>query len=148
MADTDILHSLHTTVHCYLATLLATGDCLAESCPPVGGPYRTKLSRLKSRLAFDGSAPALEESAAVVAAELKDYSSKAAAYLDSYAAGLRRSSDDLEAILRRFTQRQEFYSGRLRQFATRLESAPSEGLLTCVDGMIYEMQSLAARLRA
>src|SRR5260370_9745676 len=99
MADTDILHSLHTTVHCYLATLLATADCLADACPHVGGPYRTKLNRLKSRLAFDSSAEAVEESAAKVASELKDYSSKAAAYLESHAQGFRHTLAGLDETL-------------------------------------------------
>jgi GGDEF domain-containing protein len=148
MAESDPLHTLHTSVHCYLSTLLAMGECLAEACPPVGGPYRTMLSRLKSRLAFDASAPALEESAAVVADELQDYASKAATYLDSYAAGFRRSMAGVEGVLRLLAQRQEFYGGRLRQFATQLESSQSAGLLTSIESMTYEMQSLAARLCA
>lgn len=162
MDDSDILHSLHTAVHCYLSTLLAAADCLAEACPPVGEPYKTALTRLESRLAFDSSAPAIEESGAAVAAEFKDYSAKAAAYLASHAIAFRRTLAGLEESLQLVGQRQEFYFGRLRQFASQMEpvSYPSDpehlaearamesaGLLRSIESMNYEMQSLVERLR-
>jgi hypothetical protein len=163
MDDNDILHALHTTVHCYLSTLLAAADCLADACPPVGGPYKTKLSRLQSRLAFDSSAEAVEESAAAVAAEFKDYSAQAATYLESHAAGFRRMLTGLEQGLDVLGQRQEYYFGRLRQFASQMESASyptdpehlaeviamqSGGLLHAIECMTYELQSLATAVRS
>src|SRR5690349_17223124 len=115
MTEGDPLRTLHTTVLCYLSTLLSIADCVADACPPVGGPYKTKLNRLKSRLAFDASAGAVEESATIVAGELKDYATRAAAYLDSHAAGQRAATAGIESLLREFSRRQEFYGARLRQ---------------------------------
>src|SRR5262245_28329498 len=115
MAESDPQQTLHTTVLCYLATILAMADCVGEACPAVGGPYRTKLSRLRSRRALDSSAPALEESARIVANELRDYAKRAATFLESHSAGQRRAIEGLERLVTNLAQRQEFYGARIRQ---------------------------------
>ena len=66
------LHALHTAVNCYLSTLSAMANCIGAACPEVGGLYRHRLSRLRSRLAFDSSPDAMVESTAAVDAELTD----------------------------------------------------------------------------
>ena len=63
MPDNDLLTTLHAAVNCYLSTLRSGGGRMAEACPPVGGPYRQRLSRLRARLAFDSS-PARSKKAA------------------------------------------------------------------------------------
>ena len=62
---------LQSAVNCYLSTLLAAANCVSKTCPEVGGLYRHRLSRLRSRLAFDSSPKALDESRAAVETELK-----------------------------------------------------------------------------
>jgi GGDEF domain-containing protein len=163
MADQDPLHALHAVVHSYLGTLMAVADCVGEACPPVGSPYRQRLSRLRTRLTFDANKDAVQQSAATVRAELKEYSAKAAQYLERNKSELRRAASGLEGIARTLTQRQEFYASRLRQFASQMESTrypadpehlkdvvqmQAEGLMACVDSMTHESQSLLARMQS
>jgi GGDEF domain-containing protein len=155
------LHALHTAVNCYLSTLETVANALGNACPQIGGLYRHRLSRLRTRLAFDSSSPALEESCDAVEVELVEYSSKAAAYVDQHGVQLRAALSVLGEIVRSLAQRQDFYGIRLRQFAGQMESAPyptdpehlSEvvglqvaGLLSCVESMSHETQSLMARM--
>ncbi len=169
MSEDNPLQTLHATVHCYLKTIQVVADALAEACPPVGGPYRQRLSRLRARLAFDSSTNRIEESSAVMSRELKEYSGKAWGYVERHRAELRRAIDGLEDIARTLTQRQDFYGERLRQFARQMEAAPTSasvenpaefaaawseqvalqaaGLLSCVDSLSHESHSLLKRMR-
>jgi GGDEF domain-containing protein len=156
------LEVLHTAVNCYLSTLLATANCVGAACPEVGGLYRHRLNRLRSRLAFDSSPAALEESSASVETELNEFASKASLYVAQHGVELRSAIGTLEEIVRSLAQRQDFYGARLRQFAAQMETAayPTEpgqiqdvvalqvaGLLSCVESMSHETQSLVLRMR-
>jgi GGDEF domain-containing protein len=157
------LAALHATVHCYLSTLQSVAECLGGACPPVGGPYQHRLSRLGKRLAFDSSKDAVEESCAEVSKELINYAAQASAYLRCHGAELRRAIEGLEEIVRTMAQRQDFYAARLRQFATHMETTDypedperraetialqAAGLNTCVESMGHESQSSMERMRA
>lgn len=159
MPEDNTLHTLHATVHCYLSTLQAVADAMGEACPAVGGPYRQRLSRLRARLAFDSSAGAIEESCAVALQELQEYAGVASGYVEGHRKELRRAIASLEEIIRTIAQRQDFYGARLRQFAVQMENPPSPahasevtalqvaGLLSCVESMSHESQSLLKRMR-
>jgi GGDEF domain-containing protein len=163
MTDTEQLSALHTAVGSYLSTLLAISECLGAACPEVGATYRHRLSRLRSRLAFDVTPEAMIESTVVVERELADYSKKAAQYLAEHAIQIRRAVEGLETIVNSLAQRQDFYGARLRQFAEQMQSEPyptdaeqlSEvvalqvsGLMGCVESMGHDSQSLVARMHA
>jgi GGDEF domain-containing protein len=128
----------------------------------VGGPYRHRLKRLRSRLAFDANAEAMTESNGVVEKELAEYANKASQYVAQHGLELRQTITALETIVKSMAQRQEFYGARLRQFAAQLETTayPSEpehlaevaalqaaGLLGCVESMHNDNQSLVLRMR-
>lgn len=162
MPDDDPIQSLHAVVNCYLTTLEVVANTVADACPPIGGPYRQRLSRLRARLAFDSSVDAIEESSGVIARELEEYASKASGYLERHGAELRQAVAGLEEIVRTLAQRQEFYGERLRRFATQMEAAgyPADrdglaelvelqaaNLLNCVESMSHESQSLLKRMR-
>jgi GGDEF domain-containing protein len=162
MTDTEQLSALHTAVTSYLSTLLAVSDCVGAACPEVGGPYRHRLSRLRSRLAFDSNPEAMAESNAVVEKELAEYAKKASQYIAQHGVELRQTIAALETIVKSLAQRQEFYGARLRQFATQMETTPypsepehlsevvalqAAGLLGCVESMNHDTQSLVARMR-
>jgi GGDEF domain-containing protein len=162
MTDSEQLTALHAAVNCYLSTLLAVANCLGEACPEIGGPYRHRLNRLRSRLAFDANPGAIEESRAVVEAELKEYAAKASAFVELHGTELRRATAALEQILQSLAQRQDFYGARLRQFAGQMEttSYPADpehlgevvalqvaGLLSCVESMGHETHSAVKRMR-
>jgi hypothetical protein len=162
MTEIEQLNALHTAVNSYLTTLLAVSECIGEACPEVGGPYRNRLGRLRSRLAFDTTPEAIMESTVVVERELKEYSNRTAAYIEHHGIELRRAIDALENIVRALAQRQDFYGARLRQFAEQMQTAPypaapehladmvalqTAGLLGCVESMDNDSQSLVARMR-
>lgn len=162
MPDSDPLKTLHAAVHCYLSTIQTVADGLAEACAPIGGPYRYRLSRLRARLAFDANTTAIEESCAVVDAEIKEFAHKSSTYVARHGIELNRALKGLDEITRRMAERQEFYNTRLRQFAAEMEHAaypadPAQladlialqvaGLMSCVESMSHESQSLMTRMR-
>jgi GGDEF domain-containing protein len=162
MTDTEQLSALHTAVTSYLSTLLAISDCIGAACPEVGGPYRHRLSRLRSRLAFDCNSEAMTESNAVVEKELAEYARKASQYVAQHGLELRQTIEALETIVKSLAQRQEFYGARLRQFAAQMETTPyptdpahlsevvqlqAAQLLGCVESMGNDTQSLVLRMR-
>jgi GGDEF domain-containing protein len=146
--------ALHTVVASYLSTLLAISDCVGTACPETGGPYRHRLNRLRSRLAFDASPEALTESAAVVDRELKEYSTKTANYVAMHSAEMRSTIAVLESIVKSLAQRQHFYGERLLQFAAQMEitdadgvALQSAGLQGCVESMNHDAQSMLDHMR-
>jgi hypothetical protein len=162
MSQDDPLKVLHIAVNCYLSTLQTVADSLAQACPAMGGPYRHRLSRLRTRLAFDANPEALEESCAIVETEIKEYAQKTAAFVDRHGVELRRGVSGLEEIVQTLSLRQDFYGSRLRQFAKQMEATayPTEpehlaevvalqaaGLLSCIESMNQESQSLLERMR-
>jgi GGDEF domain-containing protein len=155
--------ALQRAVNCYLQTVLAMGKCLGAACPEIGGLYRHRLSRLRSRLAFDSSPDAIEESYAAITVELDEFAAKASNFVAQHGIELRSAIATLEEVVRSLAQRQDFYAARLRQFAAQMESTnyPSEqaplqevielqasGLLSCVESMSHETQSMVTRMRA
>jgi len=163
--DDPCLDALHTAVNCYLSTLLAIANSVGAACPEIGGLYRHRLNRLRTRLAFDSSPDALEESRATVETELNEFASKASLYVAQHGIELRSAIGSLEDIVRSLAQRQDFYGTRLRQFAAQMEATiypnPSDtdsnfqetvalqvaGLLSVVESMSHETQSLVTRMR-
>jgi len=157
----ESLSALHTAVDCYLSSLLALANCLGDACPEIGGLYRHRLTRLRSRLAFDSSPDAMEESTRAVAAELQEYAAKASGYVAQHGRELKSAISALEEIIRSLAQRQDFYGARLRQFAAQMERTayPSDpehlqevvalqaaGLKSCVESMAHETHSLMTRM--
>ncbi|HXP88563.1 MAG TPA: hypothetical protein VN841_27785 [Bryobacteraceae bacterium] len=144
--DTDPVASLHAAVNSYLSTLLAVAECLGSACPPVGGPYRHRLSRMEKRLAVDASPEYIEETCAKVAQELEDYAAKAAAYLRCHEVELRKAAAGVEEIVGALAQRQEFYAAQLLQLAGAA-GLPAADVKACVENMGHESQSLLAQMR-
>lgn len=123
MTEEDQLHGMHTAVDCYLSTLLAIANCVGDACPEVGGPYRNRLSRLQSRLAFDSSPEALEESCLAVETELKEYALKTSAYLAEHGAALRSATAALAEIVGSLGQSQDFDCAHdMRSLILRMQS--------------------------
>jgi GGDEF domain-containing protein len=123
MTEEDQLHALHTAVDCYLSTLLAVANCVGDACPEVGGPYQNRLSRLQSRLAFDSTPEALEESCLAVEAELKEYALKTSAYLAEHGAALRSATAALAEIVGSLGQSPEFCGEReMHSLVLRMQS--------------------------
>jgi GGDEF domain-containing protein len=162
MTDERQLDAKNAALDCYLSTLLTTANMLAQACPEVGVIYRHRLTRLRARLAFDSSAASLEESCPAVESELKEYGVEASAYVTHSTGELRSALGALAEIVHHLAQRQDFYAARLRQFARQMETVrypakPEEltevvamqasGLLSCVESMSHDTQSLMTKTR-
>ena len=154
--------ALHASVDCFLSSLLAMANCVGGACPEIGGLYRHRLTRLRSRLAFDSSPDALEEGTRAVAAELNEYAQKASRYVELHGIELKAALVALEDVIRSLAQRQDFYAARLRQFAAQMETTEypgdpdrlqevialqSAGLRNCVESMSHEGHSLVCRMQ-
>jgi GGDEF domain-containing protein len=161
MADEQQLYALQTAINCYLSSLSSAGNAIAEACPEIGGLYRHRLTRLRARLAFDTSVKAMEASCDGVEQSLREFGARASTYNAQHGIQLRAAVGSLEEIVRSLAQRQDFYGARLRQFAGQMQTAPYPldenalrevvvsqvaGLLSCVESMSHETQSLLGRM--
>lgn len=52
-----------SAIRCYLSTLLAVSDSMAEACPEVGMPFKRRWARAPQRIGFEPTQAAIEESA-------------------------------------------------------------------------------------
>jgi hypothetical protein len=69
-------------VHCYLSTVLAVAECMAEACPTVGVAFRKRWRGIPQRLGFDLSAASLESSRRTVEHDLRTFGQLAGNYFD------------------------------------------------------------------
>jgi hypothetical protein len=128
----------------FLATISAVAECLGEASPAVGGPIRHKLTRLRSRLAFDPSPNSLDEGRAQFENDLKRYAVQAGDYLKAQRRELHKASHVLGEHVAGLRARQEFYAGQLRQIASRLQEkcgADVTQLLRVVESLSSDGQS-------
>jgi GGDEF domain-containing protein len=103
--------------------MTVTADCLELSFPEVGGPYRKRIQSLHSRVSYDASREAIADSAQILQDDLKDYATVAKQVRIKRSLELERGVLALSDIVENLTQRQEFYSSRLRKFAAQMERA-------------------------
>jgi GGDEF domain-containing protein len=69
-----------TAIACYLRTVVAIGNCMAEVCPSVGAMYRDRLLKLPRRLGFNATPQSLEQSRDAVETDLLEFSRTATAW--------------------------------------------------------------------
>jgi hypothetical protein len=69
-----------TALACYLSTVVAIGNCMAEVCPSVGVMYRDRFLKLPRRLGFEATRQALEQSRDAVETDLLEFSKTANAW--------------------------------------------------------------------
>jgi|GEM_PF-1558580 len=160
--ERDLLGELSNAVAAYLSTMAVTADCLEQSFPEVGSPYRKRIHSLLSRVSFDASREAIADSAQVLKDDLKDYATVAKQVRIKRSLELERGVLALSDIVENLTLRQDFYSSRLRKFAAQMERAtlPADAtsfsevmalqaaaLRGLIENMSQEAGSLAAKMR-
>jgi GGDEF domain-containing protein len=133
---------------CYLSMLDTLAAGLAKACPAVGGPYRHRLSRLATRLAFDANSTAIEESGSTVEAEVKEYAAQASLYVLRRAAELSQTLARLKDLSSELSESQTSFAGQLRQLAQSVDHGSADGvaLSNCIESMSQESQGLMRRL--
>ena len=142
--------------------MTVTADCLEQSFPEVGAPYRKRIHSLLSRVSFDATREAIADSSQALQDDLKDYATVAKQVRIKRSLELERGVLALSDIVENLTQRQDFYSSRLRKFAEQMEKAtyPSDAttysevlalqaaaLRGLVENMSQEAGSMAAKMR-
>ncbi len=120
--DQHVPAELHSLVHSYLATLLALSEALETACPAVGGPHQQRLGRLRTRLSFDSKKEAIEASAGVVRAELRDFAAKSSEHIAVTTGEWKRASEEICHLGMDMIKRQRFYATRMREIAGKLEN--------------------------
>ena len=160
--ERDLLGELANAVAAYLSTMAVTADCLEQTFPEVGSPYRKRIHSLLSRVSFDGTREAIAESAQLLQEDLKDYATVAKQVRIKRSLELERGVLALGDIIENLTLRQEFYGSRLRKFAAQMEKAtyPADAksfnevmalqaaaLRGLVEGMSHESDSMATKMR-
>ena len=161
--ERDLMADLSNAVAAYLSTMAVTADCLEQTYPDVGGPYRQRIHRLRTRVSYyDATREAIKESAETLHGELKDYARIANHIRTQRSVELERGILALGDIIENLTQRQEFYGNRLRQFAAQVEQAthPADpqsfsdvmglqaaGLRGVVESMSHEAASMVTQMR-
>src|SRR5579862_7182018 len=160
--ERDLLGELANAVAAYLSTMEVTADCLEQSFPEVGSPYRKRIQSLHSRVSFDASREAIAESAQILQDDLRDYATVAKQVRIKRSLELERGVLALSDIVENLTHRQEFYNSRLRKFAEQMEKAayPADAntfsevmalqgaaLRGLIEGMSQESASMAVKMR-
>lgn len=158
----DHLADLSNAVAAYLNLMTVTADCLEQTFPDVGGPYRQRIERLRWRVAYDATREAIKDSSQSVHAELKDYSSVASRVLTQRSVELERGILALGDTVQNLAELQESYGNRLENFAARIESSPypsdpqefseasarqAAGLRGLIEEMSREAASIVAQMR-
>jgi GGDEF domain-containing protein len=156
------MNPVHSTIDIYLSLIASMADCVGAACPPVGTPYRHRLERLHSRLVYEHSPEAVEDSTKLVRAELADYSHQAAAYLERHGVDLRRAIEELFATVRALGIKQDLHCGQLRQTIMQMQTAvyPDDaaqfrevislhaaGLQRSVNDLSHDWQALLIRMK-
>src|SRR5579863_4988310 len=160
--ERDLLGELSNAVAAYLSTMTVTADCLEQSLPDVGGPYRKRIHSLLSRVSFDANREAIADSAQALQDDLKDYATVAKQVRIKRSLEMERGILALSDIVENLTHRQEIFSNRLRHFAEQMEKStyPSDAksfsevmalqaaaLRGQVESMHQEAASMAAKMR-
>jgi len=160
--ERDLLGELSNAVAAYLSTLAVTADSMEQAFPEVGGPYRKRIHSLLSRVSYDATREAIADSAQTLQDDLKDYATVAKQVRIKRSLELERGVLALSDIVEDLTNRQEFYSSRLRKFAAQMENAtyPADpksftevmalqaaALRGMVENMSQEAGTMAAKMR-
>jgi GGDEF domain-containing protein len=158
----DLLGEFSNAVAAYLNVMAVTADCLEQTYPDVGGPYRQRIQRLRSRVAFDATRDAIKDSAQTMEAELKDFAGVANRVLSQRSVELKSGILELSDTIEGLVQRQELFANQLRQLASQIESAAypvgpqsfsetaatqASSIRNLVQNMSLEAASLVAEMR-
>jgi GGDEF domain-containing protein len=128
-SDRDLLAEFSNAVAAYLNSMSAIADCLEQTHPEVGGPYRQRIQRLRSRVAFDASREAIKKSASTLESELKDYAGVAHRVVTERGVESKRGVLALGDIIESLAERQTLFGNHLLHLAAQIENVawPQDG---------------------
>jgi hypothetical protein len=152
MENRDYLAEFSSVVASYLLTLSSVADCLGNTCPEVGGPYRDRLTRLRARLSFEATRNGIASATKTVEGELDDYAKAVARYQSQHEIELRSAIVLLQEIIDSMALRAEFQGGQLEKLAAEMEGAAApaehvERLRHCARTMTADALRTTAKMR-
>lgn len=151
-----------TALNCYLSALLAIGASAAELCPQVGVAFRSRLLRLRRRLAFDASPDSLEQTRVVFESELQEFTQRSTQHVQSRRDDICQALHEVRNSTEALASRHDLYIARLRQFAAEMGSGAASSdptqlketfelhaavLNSCLDSLSHEVISPLDNLR-
>jgi GGDEF domain-containing protein len=153
----------HAAVHCYLSTILAIADCMAELCPDVGIAFKNRWRRLPQRIAFDLSLKALEVSRQTFEIDIRTFGEVAGKYYNQgvplietiASSGMQVADAVLERTARHIVLLETLAESI--ETAADLDAAPevretlehqSSGIRTCARQAQEELLPLVSRFRS
>ncbi len=112
-----------TSLACYLSTVVAVGNCMAEVCPSVGSMYRDRLLKLPRRLGFNATPAALKQSQEAVETDLAEYASTASAWVNAGSAHAMRLLDHLQVTEETLAGTADLQRAFLEDIADHIEAS-------------------------
>ena len=110
-------------VKCYLSTLLAVAESMAEVCPDIGLAYQKRLQRIPMRLGFHLTAKTLEESRNTLESEIKQYSEITAQYVQCAPSALERVVANGATVVHAISESASSLVNGLQSLADRIDVA-------------------------
>jgi GGDEF domain-containing protein len=110
-------------VKCYLSTLLAVAESMAEVCPDIGLAYQKRLQRIPMRLGFHLTAKTLEESRFTLESEIKQYSEITAQYVQCAPPALERVIASGATVVHAISESASSLVNGLQSLADRIDVA-------------------------
>lgn len=160
--ERDLLAELSNAIAAYLDSMAVIADCLEQTYPDVGGPYRQRIRRLRSRVAFAATLEAVKDSAVTLEAELKDYAGLTNRVVTQRGIESKRGILALGDMIESLAKRQELFGNHLLHEARQVENMPwpqdqkgfaeakgrrAAALRDLVDDMGREATVMVAKLR-
>ena len=130
LSGRDLMAELANAVAAYLSTMEVTADCLEESYPEVGTPYRKRIQALQSRVSYDATPKEIKDSAQAIQAELRDYASVAKRVRTERSVELEREVLALGDIIENLAERQAYFGRRLRDLHWRTKRRVSRSMFS------------------
>jgi GGDEF domain-containing protein len=136
---------LQKAIECYLSTIVAFANCIADICPDIGVPFRNQWRRLPQRIGFDSSPESLEKSRRSFEASLESLRELSLAYFGQGLPALKQIGEIGTRTVDLVLERNAIYSVQMASLAESLEATAD---LDAPPELRDQLEHHAAGLRA
>jgi GGDEF domain-containing protein len=136
---------LQKAIECYLSTIVAFADCIADICPHIGVPFRNQWRRLPQRIGFDSSPESLERSRRTFQGSLDSLRELARAYFGEGLPAMQMIGEKGRGVVDLVLERNAACSV---QMATLADSLAAAADLDAPPELRDQLEHQAAGLRA
>ncbi len=136
---------LQKAIECYLSTIVAFANCIADICPHIGVPFRNQWRRLPQRIGFDSSPESLEKSRRAFEGSLESLRQLALAYFGEGLPAMQMIGEKGHRVVELVLERNAACSV---QMATLADSLAAAADLDAPPELRDQLEHQAAGLRA